>query len=364
VSCAGNATTMSESQEQRPSDIKVWLHATRPHTLTASISPIIVGSSLISLWDSRHNETTDQNGSGTTRAIAIVGFAFFAALVQIGTNLHNDYADFIKGADDENRVGQVRATQKGWLTPTQTATAATLCLLLASTIGFCLTKLSEHIISYDPFMHFVTITSVFNAFCYTGGHYPLGYIGLGNLSLAYSGLGDLFAFLYFGLVATITPLYLYCRINLHEERTFFDLVWESGGFIRTGLVVAVPIGLFATAIIVVNNLRDRKTDAVVGKRTMAVRLGEKITRLEYTALIGGAYLMMVPISTEALLGGKVDNPGWLYLPLLSLPMAWRQLKAVGFYGKDGAALNEHVGGTARVQLVYCLLLSIGIRLAR
>lgn len=354
---------MSESKEERPSNIKVWLHATRPHTLTASVAPIIVGSSLISLWDSRHDETTDDSSGGAI-TIATVGFAVFAALVQIGTNLHNDYADFVKGADNEKRVGQVRATQKGWLTPMQTATAATLCLLLASSIGFYLTKLSERIISYDPFMHFVTVTSVFNAFCYTGGHYPLGYIGLGNLSLAYSGLGDLFAFLYFGLVATISPLYLYCRISLDEKRPFFELLFEGGGIMQTGLVVAVPVGLFATAIIVVNNLRDRETDVAVGKRTMAVRLGEKLTRLEYTIFIGGSYLMLVPISTEALLGSKVDNPTWLYLPLLSLPMAWRQLKAVGFYGKDGAALNEHVGGTAKVQLVYCLLLSIGIRLAR
>jgi len=93
----------------------------------------------------------------------------------------------------------------GWLTPTQTTTAATLSLLLAFTIGLNLRKLSEQLISYDPYMHFVTITSVFNAFAYTGGPYPHGCIGLGNVSLAYSGLGDLFAFFNFGVVATVTP---------------------------------------------------------------------------------------------------------------------------------------------------------------
>jgi len=299
-----------------------------------------------------------------SRAMVVIGFAAFAGLIQIGTNLHNDYADFVKGTDNEKRVGQARATQKGWLTPTQTATAATLSLLLAFTIGLTLTKRSEHLISYDPYMHFVTITSVFNAFAYTGGQYPLGYIGLGNVSLAYSGLGDLFAFLYFGIVATVTPCHLYRRICLDDIRSFGELVLERGGIIQSSLVVAIPIGLFATAIIVVNNLRDRVNDCECGKKTMAVRLGETFTRLEYIILVGGAYGMLIPIGSEVFLGGTVSGPRWLYLPLLSLPLAWGELKAVGFGGKDGAALNKHVGGTARVQLVYCLLLAIGIRLAR
>ena len=210
---------------------------------------------------------------------------------------------FILGHKTITIVGKARATQKGWLTPTQTATAATLSLFCATIIGFYLTHLSERIVTYDLYMRFVSITSVFNAFCYTGGPYPLGYLGLGNVSLAYSGLGDLFAFLYFGIVATVTPIYLHCRIHLGDTGPFLELVGEKGGLVYTGVLLSLPVGFFATAMIVVNNLRDRETDAEVGKRTMAVRIGERLTRLEYTLLVIGAYLMLIPIGADDLLGG-------------------------------------------------------------
>ena len=131
-------------------------------------------------------------------------------LMQLGTNLHNDYADFVKGADDEKRVGQARATQKGWLTPFQTAMASGLTLLLGLFLGIWF--ILEMAMTADPddgsgnnqqriaAMIFIVISSIFNAFAYTGGPWPLGYIGLPNFSLGYSGLGDLFVFLYFGLV--------------------------------------------------------------------------------------------------------------------------------------------------------------------
>ena len=158
-----------------------------------------------------------------TAADANKSFRFwvFACLIQIATNLHNDYADFIKGADDENRIGQARATQKGWLTPRQTAGLATLSLGLAHGIGVQLAR------EAGSWMWFVTWTSVFNAVAYTGGPYPLGYVGLGWVSLGYTGLGDVFVFAYFGIVATVAPLLVgWHGRSLTTDGGFFQGSWR------------------------------------------------------------------------------------------------------------------------------------------
>ena len=138
-------------------------------------------------------------------------------------------------------------------------------------------------------------------FCqhYMTGPYPLGYIGLGNLSIGYSGLGDLFVFLYFGVVATITVPYLYLRKHGEPDLSFLNLAVQNE-MMRTSLLVALPVGFLATAIIVVNNLRDRVTDVHAGKKTMAVRFGERFTRMEYIVLILSSYLMLIPISKTKL----------------------------------------------------------------
>ena len=182
------ATRSATKANEKPPLYKVLILASRPNTLAASFTPVLVGHCV-----TRHllGSAADANKS--------FRFWVFACLIQIGTNLHNDYADYVKGADDENRIGQARATQKGWLTPRQTAGLATLSLGLAHGIGAQLSRESGR------WMWFVTITSVFNAVAYTGGPYPLGYVGLGWVSLGYSGLGDLFVFAYFGIVATVAP---------------------------------------------------------------------------------------------------------------------------------------------------------------
>jgi 1,4-dihydroxy-2-naphthoate octaprenyltransferase len=261
-------------------------------------------------------------------------------LIQLGTNLHNDYADFVMGADTHQRVGQARATQKGWLTPQQTSAASTLLLGVALAIGLQLLQDEWN----DGILWFIILTSIFNAVAYTGGPFPLGYIGLGRVSIAYSGLGDVFCLLYFGLVATLTIPYLCVRKDLTYVETLQQL--------QPCLGAALAVGFLATAIIVVNNLRDRHTDVLAHKRTVAVRFGGTFCRMEYATLLLLSYMIVI------LEFVKYKNV-WLLLPLLSMPLAVSQLQAV--WTKDGADLNPHVGGTARLQLAYCILLSVGLR---
>ena len=345
----------SGDASERPSTLRVWAVASRPHTLTASIAPVLVGSCLAPLASPFAAPYVLSN---------CLLFATFACLVQLGTNLHNDYADFVKGADDERRVGQARATQRGWLTPAQTAGGATVTLVAASAIGLYLTISAGRASgtgSVDPTFTITVATSVFNAVAYTGGPYPLGYVGLGDVSIGYSGLGDVFVFLYFGIVATLGVPYL-CLRSAGDGRPTSELLFlgdhaggsgESGGLL-TSLLASVPVGFLATAIIVVNNLRDRKTDVGAGKRTTAVRFGESFARAQYAALAVGSYGAL-----PFLAYGKNRPFLWL-LPLLSAPVAIPQLRAVAMGGKDGADLNDHVGGTAQLQLLYCFLLCLGV----
>jgi 1,4-dihydroxy-2-naphthoate octaprenyltransferase len=264
--------------------------------------------------------------------------------IQLGTNLHNDYADYIKGADTHQRVGQARATQKGWLTPEQTLTGSYLCLTVALAVGVSL------IHKNDPIMWCIILTSIFNAFAYTGGH-PLGYIGLDKVSIAYSGMADIFCFAYFGLVATLTIPYLSIMSDHGHVLSRMDTLEKIIPCVR----VACCVGFLATAIIVVNNTRDRHTDVLAHKKTVAVRFGGTFCRIEYLVLILSSYAMIV---LDYVQGGRTSP--WHLVPLLSLPLAIPQLNAMRL--KDGSDLNPHVGGTARLQLVFCALLSLGLRL--
>lgn len=341
-----------EEKEQRPSNLKVWVLASRPHTLTASIAPVLVGAALTSYHHAKEMVVGDNNIMALS-----VAWGAFACLIQLGTNLHNDYADFVKGADNEKRVGQARATQKGWLTPRQTAGGATLCLALATAIGLYLANIAatgSDFYGFDAPSLFIVASSVFNAVAYTGGPYPLGYVGLGSVSIGYSGLGDIFVFLYFGLVATLGVPYLYLRSHGNVESPLLLLL--DNGLFRRSFHASLPIANLATAIIVVNNLRDRKTDVEAQKLTTAVRFGETFARSEYAFLVLSSYAFLFVLAKST-----YEN-AWI-LPLLSLPVAMPQLEAVALGGKDGAALNEHVGGTARLQLLFCLLLVLGINLS-
>eukprot|EP00587_Corethron_hystrix_P006406 CAMPEP_0113299082 /NCGR_PEP_ID=MMETSP0010_2-20120614/1259_1 /TAXON_ID=216773 ORGANISM="Corethron hystrix, Strain 308" /NCGR_SAMPLE_ID=MMETSP0010_2 /ASSEMBLY_ACC=CAM_ASM_000155 /LENGTH=348 /DNA_ID=CAMNT_0000152245 /DNA_START=16 /DNA_END=1063 /DNA_ORIENTATION=+ /assembly_acc=CAM_ASM_000155 len=338
----------SSPDDSPPSAFQVWATAARPHTLTASISPVIVGHSLASVLS--FATATPLLPSTHSLLLLSIRFAAFACLIQLGTNLHNDYADFVRGADTKDRLGQARATQRGWLTPYQTAAAATACLVAALAIGTGLSRVVALAVSasLDVPIMLIVISSAFNAVAYTGGPYPLGYIGLENLSIGYSGMGEVFVFLYFGVVATATVPYMHLKMMSPDATS----VITSAPF-RASLAAALPIGLLATSIIVVNNLRDRCTDVLANKRTTAVRFGEKFARSEYALCVIGSYLCIMPFIA-------VYGIGWA-LPLLSLPLAVPEIRAVALGEKDGAALNAHVGGAAKVQAVFSVLLAIGIQ---
>jgi len=260
----------------------------------------------------------------------------FCFTVQIGTNLHNDYSDYVQGADTDKRVGQPRATAKGWLTPTETCRAATAVLSVTFLSGVYL--LSETQQLSNPFAWFIVISSVFNAFAYTGGPYPLGYLGLGNFSLAYAGLGDLFVLLYFGLVAVLMLPYLVSCMGQS-----IDWVFQ--------ISLGTSIGLLGTNIIIVNNLRDRHTDVLVNKRTTAVRFGRRFSLAEYVIcnILGYAIVIMEAV--------RLSSP-WLLLPLVTLPLAMQETRAI--FTNEGQSLNKHVGATALVQFTFSILLSIGM----
>ena len=327
----------SHSKATRPPLWKVWFVAARPHTLTASLSPVIVGYAL-TFYTVRDVE------KGTLWSLT-AQWASFCMLVQLGTNLHNDYADFVKGADTDKRLGQARATQKGWLTPAQTAGASTFLLFLALVLGLSFISLVHgSSLSRTYSMVFIVTSSIFNAFAYTGGPWPLGYIGLGNFSIGYSGLGDLFVFLYFGLVATLTLPFLYlCK--RHPNGNVEQTLWKL-------LYYAIPVATLATNIIVVNNLRDRHTDVHAHKRTLAVRLGATFCKVEFVTMIAIAYGLVVwDACSRSFVLIRL-------LPLLSFPLARKEIVAI--YTKDGSDLNPHVGGSAKVQFLFCILMSISL----
>lgn len=318
---------------------KIWWTAARPHTLTASVAPVIVGYCAgISL-------IRDIDPSIYTQCA--LKWAAFCMLMQLGTNLHNDYADFVKGADTDKRVGQARATQRGWLTPAQTAAAATLVLSFGLVLGVAfvsmIDKNHESALMRTYFMTFIVISSIFNAFAYTGGPWPLGFIGLSHFSIGYSGLGDVFVFLYFGLVATLMLPFLYLASVSASDSEMASTMMQCAPY-------AVQVACLATNIIVVNNLRDRHTDVSANKRTLAVRFGANFSRVEFVGNIAIAYGLVL-----------IDWLNHSYsllrlIPLLSVPIARNEIGSV--LVKEGRSLNPHVGGSAKVQLLFCILLGL------
>ena len=282
---------MSEAALPQPG-ASVWLMAARPRTLAASIAPVVVGTAV----------------AGALRPVAAVLCLLSSLFIQIGTNLANDYSDFKRGADAE-RVGPRRVTQSGLVAPAQVKRAAWIAFGGAGLVGMALTALAGW-----PIVA-IGVASVASGWLYTGGPWPLGY----------HGLGDVFVFVFFGLVAT-------CGTAWTQVLAVPAQTWPA----------AAAVGALATAILVVNNLRDRETDAKVGKNTLAVKLGPRWTRVQYVALLILAFAMPL------LLGRP-----W---PLLALPLAYKPLQRV--LRSDGAALNPALGETARLQLAFSLLLAL------
>jgi 1,4-dihydroxy-2-naphthoate octaprenyltransferase len=289
-----------------PVPLKVWLQATRPRTLTAALVPVMVGTALAV----RH---------GVAKPLPALAALVGAMLIQVGTNLTNDYYDFKKGADTAERVGPQRVTQAGLVAPSRVLGAALLSFGLAVLVGLYLVWVGGW-----PIVA-IGVASVLSGYAYTGGPFPLGYIGL----------GDLFVMVFFGFVAVCGTYYV-----------------QALSVPGVAAWVSVPVGAIGTALIVVNNLRDADTDARVGKRTLAVRLGKPFARGEYAALLLAAFAMPVVL----FLRGEAGT--WLFLSLLAIPFALGPLKTV--FTAEGAALNTALHATARLQLVFGVLFSLGL----
>jgi 1,4-dihydroxy-2-naphthoate octaprenyltransferase len=290
--------------------LRAWVLAARPKTLTAAVVPVVVGTGLAL-------------GQGVAALWPALAALAGAVLIQIGTNLTNDYYDFQKGADTAERVGPVRVTQSGLIAPGSVLAAALGCFALALVVGVYLVTRGGW-----PLL-VIGLASVLAGWAYTGGPYPLGY----------HGLGDLFVLVFFGLVAVPATLYV-------QAGHLVPAVWPA----------AVAVGALGTMILIVNNLRDADTDARAGKRTLVVRFGRAFGRAEYALLLATA--LAVPVLLVVL--------GWarwpVLLALLAAPLARGPLRSV--MTETGPALNRTLGTTARLQAVYGLLLALGAWLGR
>ena len=291
------------AQTARPTGIRVWLLAARPATLPAAIAPVLVGSAVAAR-------------EGGFQVLPFLGALLASMLIQVGTNLANDYFDFKKGADTPDRLGPVRVTQSGLIAPEAVRRAMILTFVLAALIGLYLV-----IVGGWPILA-IGLASIAAGVLYTGGPYPL----------AYHGLGDVFVYVFFGLLAVTGTTYLH-----------------SHAFSLNAFLLSLSVGATVTAILVVNNLRDVDTDRVVGKRTLAVMIGRRATRVEYTLLLVVAYA--VPLVLVVV--GRAS--AWMLLPLASLPLAVRLLRSV--WREQGRPLNLALKGTGQLHLLLGVLLS-------
>ncbi len=290
----------------KPSALGAWLLATRPKTLVAGVVPVSVGSALAFRAGGFH---------WLPALAALVG----ALLIQVGTNLANDYYDFRRGADTSARLGPARATQQGWLAPKSVLGGALACFGLAMLVGLYLVAVAG-----APIL-VVGLVSIAAGYAYTGGPFPL----------AYHGLGDVFVLVFFGFVAV--------------GGTYFVQV---GSLTPTVLFAAVPVGLLGVALLAVNNTRDAGTDAAAGKRTLVVRWGVGFGRAEYLACL--ALSVLVPV----ILVVTQRASGWALLALIALPLAIAPARRL--LTQSGPTLNQALAETARLQLVYGFLYAVGL----
>ena len=284
-----------------------WLLAARPKTLPAAIAPVLVGTAMA---------IADKQFAWLPAAAALT----VALLLQIGVNLANDYFDYVKGIDTQDRLGPPRVTQSGLIPAKQVKAGMLVTIILSVIPGLYLASVGGWPVILIGLFCFAA------ALAYSGGPFPL----------ASHGLGDLFVFIFFGLVAVCGTYYVQA----------LNLTWMV-------LLMGVVEGLLITAILVVNNLRDIHTDRQTGKRTLAVIIGERGSRIEYLLLLCAVYA--IPIILW--LGSR--SSAWIILPIVSLPSALALMRRV-WSGSNNVSLNQVLANTAKLALVYSLLLSIGL----
>ena len=301
----------------RPGSARAWLLACRPATLGAAVVPVLVGCACA--WSAVEDAGALRWGAA---ACALLG----AVLIQIGTNLANDVFDAEKGADNVDRLGPTRAVQAGLLTARQVKVGMFAVFGAATAAGAVLAWLA------GPVVVGIGVASILAGIGYTGGPYPLGY----------HGLGDVFVMGFFGFVAVCGT-------------TFVAL----GHVTSLSVAAALPVGALATAILVVNNLRDRVTDAAAGKRTLAVRLGRRGALAEYGLLLVLAYAVPLLVAGLGLAAGA-RSWAWAALPVLTLPVVLRLARKVAT--SSGAALNPLLVGTAKLLVLHGVLWTVGLGL--
>lgn len=296
------------TQPSAPAGVRLWVAGARPRTLPAAIVPVAVGA-----------------GAAVGQGVDTAWWRAVAALIvaltlQVGVNYANDYSDGIRGTDGARRVGPVRLVGSGLAAPSSVKRAATLAFLLAGAVGAMLALV------VGPELFVVGAASLLAGWTYTGGPRPYGYLGL----------GEVFVFIFFGLVATVGTTYV-----LLEQ---VDAV---------SLACSVTVGLWATALLVVNNLRDIPGDTEVGKNTLAVRLGDKRTRIVYVVMQEAALLVAIMVT---ILSGRAAAAS-----VLSLPLVVSAIRSVA-KGAGGADLIPVLGITGRVQLIGGLAMAAGLAL--
>jgi 1,4-dihydroxy-2-naphthoate octaprenyltransferase len=292
------------------SPARAWMLAARPRTLPAALAPVIVGTAL-ALRDGAF-------APGPAIAAVLV-----ALLLQIGANFANDVFDFRRGADTAERLGPTRVTQSGLIAERQVLAATIAVIILAAIVGFYL------VLRGGVPILILGIAAIIATLAYTGGPFPLGY----------NGLGEVFVLIFFGFVAVAGTYYV-----------------QSLQLTATALAAAIPVGTLVTNILVVNNLRDRETDQRAGKRTLAVRFGRAGTQREYLILMIVAYLTPLLLWLTGALGP------WTLLTWLTLPLAARLVRQTR--QETGRALNKTLGGTAQLELLFSILFAVGILLSR
>lgn len=297
------------------SSIKGWVTAARPKTLPAALGPILPGAALA--WS--------ENSFSLFPVLAALTAAL---LLQIAVNIANDYFDFIHGIDTPERVGPTRAAAGGLLSLKSMRIGMVLITLLILSIGVYLIYIAGL-----PIL-FIGLAAVISVYLYSAGPFPL----------STNALGDLFVFLFFGPAAVCGTYYVQ-TLRLNTEIILYS----------------VSIGLLITAIIVVNNYRDIKTDRAGGKKTLAVVMGEKITIVEYMLLVFIAYLIPVVLFIIKWIVLLEVTP-WLLLPLISAPL-WIPLFRDMYGRAKGQVLNKTLAGTAKMSLLFSVLLGLGIVLS-
>ncbi len=297
-----------QSSEALPGKLESWILASRPKTLLAAVVPVMVGSAL-----------------AINKGKFIFIYAFIALccslLIQIGTNYVNDLYDFLKGADNENRKGPLRVLASGLITVNEMKIGSILVFLLAFILGLIL------VYEAGTAILIIGILSIIAGIAYTAGPFPL----------AYNGLGDLFVFMFFGIVGTTGTYYI-----------------QAKDFSIISFLTSIPVGALITNILVVNNFRDIEEDKAAGKKTLAVIFGKGFTRFQFV------FLLITSFATPAVLYAFFNFHIWIFLPYLTVPIAYRL--SVMLYTLDGLALNKTLELTAKFSVIFGLLFAAGLTL--